>query len=1152
MIGLAIFVSVWGKSRRTTCEPFRFTGRFRGATDWQDLGGRVDLGGHSGRPPCTTTHRRTCEIKCGTRVAKPSRPLRTRFRQTPGPPCGQYSPEFPDNEQATPNSHESYRSGFSGRPLPPIENELGMPNENRPKTHSATTNSSLARDFISMEALYQAYKKAKVDIFWEKSQPLSKRFCDYEQNLHGNLTTLQNILTQPGTEWFKSLDFIGGYGFIPKGLQIPNPGDDQEGVAHFSASDPDDAWELLLKSLKDTKPKAEFRPVALFTVPMCVVCALWVNLVGHLFDACLDISARGSRLRRLKHRADELPRCGRYHLTAPGSFKPYFKCYDEWRQLGLRAIRRELDENRRVVAVTMDLQKFYHNIDPRFILRDDFLTAIRLQDVSGRSLLEGERIFTEQLVTAFVTWGNALPKPNSDGPPGIPVGVSAPRVMANVLLAEFDRLVQENLDPIYYSRYVDDIFLVLRDNGKLRSSQAVLKHLCQRIEPLTAKEDLLELTLSFSYSNDCRLVFQARKQRIFLLSGEVGVDLIETIESQIREVSSESRLLPDLDALETSHAARTLTASDRAAETADTLRKADKLTLKRLSFSIMLRQYDILAHDLPPDEWKRERHRFFRFAERNVLTAMRLLDLNDHLPRLLGLAVACQDWPDAQRFLRLIKKEIKRLRENVTVEPEADADKQWDGYLRHLQLALREAVIRAYPLDETQPKNDTGARSLFNAIDALSSTTGLESWDIPALSSSFFWSDLGRIPLKNGLLAYDRRPHPILKDWEGDLPKTQKERLDVIQKFLSENESNDVPAHSLLFPTRPFSVSEVTEFDSRCAKELERLREYVVALRGIWVKPLVESSLGPEPEAVIVGEDKLKRSPRIAVTSFLTEDASWSKAAEGGSDLSAGRYKRLIRLSNAIVKSPNRANYVVFPELSIPRRWLPGLTGLFTKAGLSLIAGVEYRRTQSSSGPEVINEAYLVLSDNRLGYQSWTVLRQRKCVPAHHERNELRCRFGLSLQADVSGTDQTRIYRHLGHDFGVLICSELTDIRFRMQMRGKVDTLFVLSWNQDLDSFEALMDAAVLDVHCYIVLVNNRMFGDSRVRTPSKKSWRRDLIRIKGGLEDYFVVTDLDIPSLRNFQSFHEPPLGDHALFKPTPEGFEISDHRRQTPSGDS
>ena len=216
MIGLAIFVSVWGKSRRTTCEPFRFTGRFRGATDWQDLGGRVDLGGHSGRPPCTTTHRRTCEIKCGTRVAKPSRPLRTRFRQTPGPPCGQYSPEFPDNEQATPNSHESYRSGFSGRPLPPIENELGMPNENRPKTHSATTNSSLARDFISMEALYQAYKKAKVDIFWEKSQPLSKSFCDYEQNLHGNLTTLQNILTQPGTEWFKSLDFIGGYGFIPR------------------------------------------------------------------------------------------------------------------------------------------------------------------------------------------------------------------------------------------------------------------------------------------------------------------------------------------------------------------------------------------------------------------------------------------------------------------------------------------------------------------------------------------------------------------------------------------------------------------------------------------------------------------------------------------------------------------------------------------------------------------------------------------------------------------------------------------------------------------------------------------------------------------------------------------------------------------------
>lgn len=40
-----------------------------------------------------------------------------------------------------------------------------------------------------MEALYQAYRKAKVDVFYERSQPLSQEFCEYERSLHANLTS---------------------------------------------------------------------------------------------------------------------------------------------------------------------------------------------------------------------------------------------------------------------------------------------------------------------------------------------------------------------------------------------------------------------------------------------------------------------------------------------------------------------------------------------------------------------------------------------------------------------------------------------------------------------------------------------------------------------------------------------------------------------------------------------------------------------------------------------------------------------------------------------------------------------------------------------------------------------------------------------------
>lgn len=1013
----------------------------------------------------------------------------------------------------------------------------------------------LTRDFITIDHLYEAYRKAKVDVFFERSQPMAIDFCEYERDLHANLVALQQRLTSVRPRWFKSVRFIGGYGFIPKRLEI-NTEDESGGSApHFNVSSPDDAWDLLVKAKSPLS--AEFRPVSLFTVDMYVVCALWVNLVGHMYDACLDQSACGSRVRRLRSDPDGSTSIAPYHITAPGSFPPYYYPYQQWRDAGLRAIRNELSEGRKVVAITMDLKAFYHSLDPRFMLEPQFLKCLRFRSTNGRDLSSEERVFTLQIVDAFVTWARELPHLEPTEPPGIPVGASAPRIIANVVLAELDRQMQRHLDPIYYSRYVDDIFLVLRDNGRLRNSQEVLKHLSRRVPRLELGKDALELALHLPYAKDSNLLFQAKKQRIFLLSGEVGADLLDTIQSKITEVSSEWRLLPDLDALESSPAARLLTANRHVNEDADTLRKADQLSLKRLSFSIMLSHHDTLAHDLPPKEWKSERYRFYRFAERHVLTPLRLLDLNDYVPRLLGLAVTCRDWGIARRLLRRIHKAVEALKANITLSPEIGCDQQWSGYLRYLKTAVRQAVVQAYPLAVGTPRTTSAIKALLIAVDALDGAAVEPACDVGSLAAELFWMDLGRTAFKHSMLGYSPFPDCPLSPWEDDLPESQSDRLRVIRQFVDDSRHSEANLRPLLFPTRPFSAREVTEYDPQSIRDLDRLRRFVVALRGTWVDANAGLD-GNEPEGghgdgadaddvLVIGSQRRWRPPRIAITSFLVNEMSWAKAAEGTPDLSAARYKRLVNLANAIVKSDHRPEYVVFPELSIPRRWFLGLAGLFMKARISLIAGVEYGRAPRGSTEHVVNEAYMVLADDRLGYPTWVVVRQRKGRPSHHERDELRAKFGLAL-APHDAACRKYVYRHFGHDFGLLICSELTNITFRQQFRGNVDTLFVLSWNQDLDSFASLVEAAALEVHCYMALVNNRRYGDSRVRAPFKKNWMRDLVRVKGGLDDYFVVTELDINALREFQSYHEPPLGEDATFKPTPEGFNIAGRRRRTP----
>lgn len=131
-----------------------------------------------------------------------------------------------------------------------------------------------------------------------------------------------------------------------------------------------------------------------------------------------------------------------------------------------------------------------------------------------------------------------------------------------------------------------------------------------------------------------------------------------------------------------------------------------------------------------------------------------------------------------------------------------------------------------------------------------------------------------------------------------------------------------------------------------------------------------------------------------------------------------------------------------------------------------------------------------------------------------------------------------------GFRFGVLICNELTNIRYREAFQGEVDALIVIEWNQDVEQFGTLVESAASDVHCYVIQVNNRIHGDSRLRVPAKDRWLRDAVQVRGGTEDFFVVADIDIRSLREFQSAAIPDMSTKAKFKAFPTGFRISPGR--------
>jgi len=128
---------------------------------------------------------------------------------------------------------------------------------------------------------------------------------------------------------------LGQFRLVPKKLGLERKNSAPAGHTHFS--DPARAFEGLLARHKLIPG---FRIIGDFPVNTHVLSALWINMVGHKLDACLDESAYGSRLRRfrteeLANKQERRP----FHITAVGSFEPYYQPYQRWRSDGLKAIR---------------------------------------------------------------------------------------------------------------------------------------------------------------------------------------------------------------------------------------------------------------------------------------------------------------------------------------------------------------------------------------------------------------------------------------------------------------------------------------------------------------------------------------------------------------------------------------------------------------------------------------------------------------------------------------------------------------------------------------------------------------------------------------------------------------------------------------------
>lgn len=1002
---------------------------------------------------------------------------------------------------------------------------------------------------FTLDDLGLAYRKAKVDLYYSSHASLLA-IAEYEEKLTDNLQPLLEKLNGVDETWVKIPAFLGDWTLAPKDISWGDS--DQYCVDNGTFpifSSPEDKWGHICDSLatdeKYKKPEAQFRLMAQCSLDFHVLSALWMLKVGHQYDKKLSDCAYGSRLRRGLN--------GEINPLSLGSFKPYLKPFRDWRDGGINAMRSALAAKKKVVSLTADVSSFYHELNPGFMLEEKFKHLFELK------LSPEEDKLNRLFIAALEAWAKLTPLKK-----GLPVGLPASAVVANVALVELDRLIEQQVAPLYYGRYVDDILLVMENGAKFQSTEELWKWLFNRSGGLLnwvdeAKKEAIQFKPD--YLSSSQVHFANKKNKVFLLEGETGKTLVDSIAHQIQERASEWRALPNLPMSSNHIATDLVAATQHDGEIADNLRKTDVLTMRRAGFAIKLRDFEAYERDLPIDAWKSHRQAFFRAFCQHVLVLPHFFELAIYLPRVVKLATACEDFESLSTIIQRLNKICAAVETNCSLSIKAYSDSSTPDtteilgrWKSQLFSSVQESIFAAFPPELSKKGKQTWQE---NMADYLPPVLDL-AWSWPITIGGFqqqhallFSFDLAHQPFRFIGLPKEMISHRGIPAKKTITTLSNAELLlkpEVIIGITTLTNwiklAKGLP-HGLLFATRPFNLAElfVLAKDPFSEATYPALKAVVLAMRGF---TLDEKTPRLDKKDVLqIPDGKGEQKFAVAVSSWKTEYNSWVASVMRMADPDVHRYARLNRLINSVISQPKGARYFILPELALPAHWFMRIALKLQGRGISLITGIEYMH---ASKGRVRNQVWAALSHDGLGFPSMMIYRQDKQRPAQHEELELQRLACLELKPEKPWPkSKPPVIQHGNFRFALVVCSELTNIAYRASLRGQVDALFVPEWNQDTETFTALVESAALDVHAYIIQCNDRQFGDSRIRAPSKDSWQRDILRVKGGIDDYCVTGEIDIQALREFQSsYRSPPK----TFKPVPDGFEIAYERKILPKG--
>ena len=290
----------------------------------------------------------------------------------------------------------------------------------------------------------------------------------------------------------------------------------------------------------------------------------------------------------------------------------------------------------------------------------------------------------------------------------------------------------------------------------------------------------------------------------------------------------------------------------------------------------------------------------------------------------------------------------------------------------------------------------------------------------------------------------------------------------------------------------------------------------------------------------IKGSDKNEtRDKKIAIANIKVDPENYIKSIREKPNLSRKRRQELFDLLNQA--ELHKSDVLVMPEVSVPFSWIKLLGYMSHKRNIAIIAGLEHWININGFA---FNFMVTILPIKLDDYTTSIIKIRLKNHYAHDEKELLKGhRLLIPRDTILDYPKSYDLFHWRNVYFSVYNCFELADIIDRALFKSKVDFIVAAEFNRDVNYFSDIAGSWVRDVHCYFVQVNTSQYGDSRLIQPSK-SYSKDLIQIKGGINSTILVGELKIDKLRDFQlveyNLQKEEINlNRTDLKPTPPDFK-------------